>query len=240
MIATFLFAAVLSMAPVQPLQLREDNIPEVVAAMTPEEKVLLLVGGRAKSFNGIGDTKVGVPGAAGTVNAIPRLGIPRIGLADGPAGLRIAPRREGDERTFFCTGFPIGTLLASTWNPELVTGVGAAIGNEVLEYGVDVLLAPGANIHRNPLCGRNFEYYSDDPLLSGKMAAAYINGVESNGVGASLKHFALNNQELNRLSNDARVSVRALREIYLKKAPQRTGPRSLSGPVCFITRTDHW
>ena len=216
MIQTILFAAVLAMAPVQPPQLREDNIPEIVAAMTPEEKVLLLIGGRARSFNGIGNSAVGVPGSAGTVNDIPRLGIPRIVLADGPAGLRISPRREGDERTFFCTGFPIGTLLSSTWNPELVTGVGEAIGNEVLEYGVDVLLAPGANIHRNPLCGRNFEYYSEDPLLSGKIAAAYINGVESNGVGTSLKHFALNNQELNRLSNDARVSVRALREIYLR------------------------
>ncbi len=216
MIQTILFSAILAMAPVQPPQLKEDNISEVVAAMTDEEKVLLLVGGRARRFNGIGNSAAGVPGAAGTVNGIPRLGIPRIVLADGPAGLRIAPRREGEERTFFCTGFPIGTLLASTWNQELVTGVGAAIGNEVLEYGVDVLLAPGANIHRNPLCGRNFEYYSEDPLLSGKIAAAYINGVESNGVGTSLKHFALNNQELNRLSNDARVSVRALREIYLR------------------------
>lgn len=215
MISLFLAAAIAA-APVQSLQLREDNISEIVAAMTPEEKVLLLVGGRAKSYNGIGNSAVGVPGSAGTVNGIPRLGIPAITLADGPAGLRISDHRDGEERTYYCTGFPIATLLASTWNPELVTGVGKAMGNEVLEYGVDVLLAPGANIHRNPLCGRNFEYYSEDPLLSGTMAAAFINGVESNGVGTSLKHFALNNQELNRLSNDARVSQRALREIYLK------------------------
>lgn len=197
-------------------QLREDNIPEVVAAMTPEEKCTLIIGGRAASFNGIGFTNTGVPGAAGVINGIPRLGIPTVVLADGPAGLRISPTREGDSRTFYCTGYPIATMLSSTWNLELVGEAGRNMGNEVLEYGVDILLAPGANIHRNPLCGRNFEYYSEDPLLSGKMAAAMINGIEENGVGTSLKHFAVNNQELNRLSNNAIVSERALREIYLK------------------------
>lgn len=197
-------------------QLREDNIAEVVAAMTPEEKCTLIIGGRAASFNGIGFTNTGVPGAAGVINGIPRLGIPTVVLADGPAGLRISPTREGDTRTFYCTGYPIATMLSSTWNLELVEEAGRNMGNEVLEYGVDILLAPGANIHRNPLCGRNFEYYSEDPLLSGKMAAAMINGIEENGVGTSLKHFAVNNQELNRLSNNAIVSERALREIYLK------------------------
>lgn len=197
-------------------QLREDNISEVVAAMTPEEKCTLIIGGRAASFNGIGFTNTGVPGAAGVINGIPRLGIPTVVLADGPAGLRISPTREGDSRTFYCTGYPIATMLSSTWNLELVGEAGRNMGNEVLEYGVDILLAPGANIHRNPLCGRNFEYYSEDPLLSGKMAAAMINGIEENGVGTSLKHFAVNNQELNRLSNNAIVSERALREIYLK------------------------
>lgn len=197
-------------------QLREDNISEVVAAMTPEEKCTLIIGGRAASFNGIGFTNTGVPGAAGVINGIPRLGIPTVVLADGPAGLRISPTREGDSRTFYCTGYPIATMLSSTWNLELVEEAGRNMGNEVLEYGVDILLAPGANIHRNPLCGRNFEYYSEDPLLSGKMAAAMINGIEENGVGTSLKHFAVNNQELNRLSNNAVVSERALREIYLK------------------------
>ena len=197
-------------------QLREDNIAEVVAAMTPEEKCTLIIGGRAASFNGIGFTNTGVPGAAGVINGIPRLGIPTVVLADGPAGLRISPTREGDTRTFYCTGYPIATMLSSTWNLELVGEAGRNMGNEVLEYGVDILLAPGANIHRNPLCGRNFEYYSEDPLLSGKMAAAMINGIEENGVGTSLKNFAVNNQELNRLSNNAIVSERALREIYLK------------------------
>lgn len=217
LLLTALFAvSALSASADVPPQLREDNIPEVVAAMTPEEKCTLIVGGRAASFNGIGFTNTGVPGAAGVINGIPRLGIPTVVLADGPAGLRIAPKRKGDARTFYCTGYPIATMLSSTWNPELVEEAGRNMGNEVLEYGVDILLAPGANIHRNPLCGRNFEYYSEDPLLSGKMAAAMINGIESNGVGTSLKHFAVNNQELNRLANNAIVSERALREIYLK------------------------
>lgn len=216
LVSAFLACQVTSALADKAPQLREDNIAEVVAAMTPEEKCTLIIGGRAASFNGIGFTNTGVPGAAGVINGIPRLGIPTVVLADGPAGLRISPTREGDSRTFYCTGYPIATMLSSTWNLELVEEAGRNMGNEVLEYGVDILLAPGANIHRNPLCGRNFEYYSEDPLLSGKMAAAMINGIEENGVGTSLKHFAVNNQELNRLSNNAIVSERALREIYLK------------------------
>lgn len=201
-------------------QLTNSNIDEIVKAMTLEEKAKLLVGFRNQAFGGgsatVGHTEDLVPGAAGTTQGIERLGVTQAVLTDGPAGVRISPTRANDEATYYCTGFPVGTCLASSWNTELVEQVGEAIGNEVLEYGADVLLAPGMNIHRNPLCGRNFEYYSEDPVLTGKIAAAYVNGVQSNGVGTSVKHYAANNQETNRTENDSQVSQRALREIYLK------------------------
>lgn len=204
-------------------QLREDNIDEIISAMTLEEKCHLLVGAGQKdvldsAWQQVLDSCMNiVPGCAGVTYPIPRLGIPSIVMADGPAGLRISPLHEGDSGTYYCTAFPIGTLLASTWNTDLVYRVGEAFGQEVKEYGVDVVLGPGVNIQRNPLCGRNFEYLSEDPLLAGKIAAAEVNGLQSNGIGACIKHFAANNCEINRLYCDSRVDTRTLREIYLKQ-----------------------
>lgn len=157
--------------------LREDNIDDIIKAMTVEEKVGLLVGSQEAMM----------PGAAGNTRPIERLGIPMTILCDGPAGLNIEPTREGTDQTFYCTGFPTGTAMASSWDIALMEYMTSAMGNEVLEYGADVILAPGMNLHRNPLCGRNFEYYSEDPLLSGKMAAAFVRGIQSNGVGTSVK-----------------------------------------------------
>ena len=200
-------------------QLRADNIDEVMKAMTLEEKAKLLVGGANNFFSAnavVGGEADLVAGAAGTSPAIPRLGIPATVLTDGPAGVRIDPTRKGTDKTYYATAFPIGSCLASTWNTELVNKVGQAIGNETKEYRCDVILGPGMNLHRNPLCGRNFEYYSEDPLLTGKIAAAYIQGVQSQGAGVSAKHFAVNSQETDRTSVDERLSQRAAREIYLR------------------------
>lgn len=201
-------------------QLNANNIEEVIKAMTLEEKAQLLVGGGNDGFVGsgamLGHQKKFVPGTAGTTVAIPRLGIPATVQCDGPAGVHIDAHREGDSRNYYATGFPVGTCLASTWNTDLVRKVGEAIGNETLEYGCDVVLGPGMNLHRNPLCGRNFEYYSEDPVVTGLMGTAFVLGVQSQGVGVSAKHFAVNSQESDRTRVDERLSQRALRELYLK------------------------
>lgn len=142
---------------------------------------------------------------------LPEYGVPNIMTADGPAGLRIAP-----ECGVYTTAWPCATLLAATWNQGLVEQVGQAGAKEVKENNLAVWLTPAVNIHRNPLCGRNFEYYSEDPHLAGKIGAAMVRGIQSQHIAATVKHFACNNKETNRKHSDSRVSERALREIYLK------------------------
>jgi beta-glucosidase len=222
-------------------QLGKSSLKQVIDAMTVQEKSKLVVGmgfkmpgvpapkkGEKPKSVDIGGFKLPpsdpeayevpekVPGAAGRTHAIPRLGIPSITVSDGPAGLRIEPKRPNDPKTYYATAFPVATLLASSWDTSLVKRVGVAFGNEVREYGVDIILGPALNIHRNPLGGRNFEYYSEDPLIAGSMTAAIVKGIQSNGVGTSIKHYAANNQETNRNSVNTIVSERAMREIYLK------------------------
>ncbi|MFN4200644.1 MAG: glycoside hydrolase family 3 N-terminal domain-containing protein [Fervidobacterium gondwanense] len=190
------------------------DIEALVSKMTTEEKIRLVVG--VGVLGAFGNPEPKVSGAAGETAEIERLGIPKTVLADGPAGLRIDPERKNDERKYHATAFPVETMLASTWNRDILRKVGRAMGEEVREYGVDILLAPAINIHRNPLGGRNFEYYSEDPYLTGEMAASFVEGVQSEGVGACIKHFVVNEQETNRMTIDTIVSERALREIYLK------------------------
>lgn len=205
------------------------SMEEFVAQMDIEQLATIAVGARASSSSEpvIGSQSDSVPGAAGetTKNYLEGWGIPNIVLADGPAGVRISQSFEGKDavtgetQTYyqFCTAWPIGTLLAQTWDKDLIEEMGKAFGEEMQEMGVTLLLAPGMNIHRNPLCGRNFEYYSEDPLLSGMTAAYETRGVQSNkGVGVTIKHYAANNQENNRNAVDTFVTERALREIYLK------------------------
>jgi len=197
----------------------------LVGKMTLEEKAGLVVG-MGMNIPGLGPDyapqdpswKGGkVPGAAGNTFPVPRLGIPSIVLSDGPAGVRIDSIRVGEPgKTFYATAWPVATLLASTWDTAAVRKMGVAFGSEIHELGIDVILAPALNIHRNPLGGRNFEYFSEDPVIAGNMTAALVNGIQSNGVGTSIKHFAANNEETDRNTMDGIISQRALREIYLK------------------------
>ncbi|MCR6107754.1 glycoside hydrolase family 3 C-terminal domain-containing protein [Salipaludibacillus agaradhaerens] len=198
----------------------KESINGVIAAMTLEEKAALLVGGNTQELEDdedeiIGDQAERVPGAAGETQAIERLGIPSIVLADGPMGVRIDPTREDDANTYYATKFPAPNALASTWDPELVYEVGKAVAHEAKEYGIDLLLAPGMNIQSYLLNGRNYEYFSEDPYVTGMLATAFVNGVQNQGIGTTLKHFAAYNQRADNTIN-AIVSQRALREIYLK------------------------
>lgn len=193
------------------VKLNASNIDEVIGQMTLEEKVHMVIG----CGMSMGDD-VKFPGTAGRTYDIPRLGIPSVYLADGTHRLAMAVKRDFDSHFYYATEFPSGTTVAATFDPNAAFQVGAALGEEVKDYGMDVLLAPGANLMRNALCGRNHEYYSEDPVVTGKIAAGYINGVQSQGTGTCLKHFAVNNQETNRNNNDSRVAQRPLRELYLK------------------------
>ena len=176
------------------------RLDEFMAQLSIEDKIHLLGG----------QPNLGVANTLGIGN-LPDYGVPSMMTADGPAGLRIRP-----ECGVTTTSFPCATMLASTWNPEIVEKVGFAAGEEVKENNIFVWLTPAVNIHRSPLCGRNFEYYSEDPMLAGVLSAAMIKGIQANGVAAEIKHFCCNNKETNRRYSDSRVSERALREIYLK------------------------
>ena len=178
----------------------ELSLDDFLAQMTDEE-VAHLLGGQPNT---------GVANTFGMGN-MPEYGIPNIMTADGPAGLRIEPKCG-----VYTTAFPCSTLLACSWNPEIVYQIGEAGAKEVKENNIAMWLTPAINIHRSPLCGRNFEYYSEDPFLTGILASEMVKGIQSQHISASVKHFALNNKETNRKNSDSRISERAAREIYLK------------------------
>lgn len=228
-------------------ELVDSEAMKFVDTLTVEELISLAAGDPGKAQGGnLGAAGVSVPGSAGETHrcAIEK-GLASIVLADGPAGLRLmkyyhvndgkivqmpfefslegglfydgATDLPGERYYQYCTAIPVGTMLAQTWNTELIRKTGAIIGTEMEYFGVTLWLAPGMNIHRNPLCGRNFEYYSEDPYMAGTIAAAMTDGVQSNyGCGTTVKHFACNNQEDNRMGSDSILSERAIRELYLK------------------------
>lgn len=194
---------------VQPPKEKATLMDVVEKKVTMDEFLAQLTDGQLIELTG-GQPNTGVANTYGMGNLL-EYGIPNLMTADGPAGLRIRPNIGVNT-----TAWPCATLLACSWNPELLYRIGEAGGKEVKENNIGVWLTPALNIHRSPLCGRNFEYYSEDPLIAGKMAAAKVKGMQSEHVGASVKHFACNNKETNRKASDSRVSERALREIYLK------------------------
>ena len=193
------------------VKLSATNIDEIVQTMTLEEKCHLVLG-CGMHFN----DEAKFPGTAGSTYAIARRGIPETYCADSQQGLRMDHHRDWDHRDYYPTDFVASMTLASTWDREAAYKVGQGIGNEVKEFGLDWILSPSMNLIRDALCGRNHEYYSEDPYLSGMIAAGYVNGVQSEGTAACPKHFIANNQETNRSNNISQMSQRALREIYLK------------------------
>lgn len=198
----------------------EKEIKEIIDSLTLEDKASLCSG---KDF--------------WHTEAIDRVGLPSVMLTDGPHGLRKQKQsKDFSGGSYEATCFPTASCLASSWDRELLHQVGEALGEECLEQDVGVLLGPGANIKRSPLCGRNFEYFSEDPFLAGELASALIQGVQSKGVGTSLKHFAVNNQESNRMTIDAFVDERAFREIYLagfERAVKKAKPKTV---MCAYNR----
>ncbi|HKK11218.1 MAG TPA: beta-glucosidase, partial [Flavobacteriaceae bacterium] len=208
-------------------QISNEKLDQIIDQLSLEEKVYLVIGtgmnipGMSEKDGGsqaiVGSTKDKVPGAAGTSYTIKKFNFPAVVFSDGPAGIRIDPKRDDQpNKTFYATAFPTAVSLASSWNVDLLNKVGHAFGKESKAYGIDFLLGPALNIHRNPLGGRNFEYYSEDPVLAGKLTVGFVNGIQAEGVGATIKHFVANNSETNRTQLNTVVSERALREIYLK------------------------
>lgn len=233
-LAALVLAAFLP-ASAQTKTITEKDIPALLKELTLEQKAHLLVG--TKGTDEAPSHRV--HGAAGWTYPIHGLGIPSVNLADGPVGARINPKpwnavtdsydSDGNPQSvaaagatgikpgtpLWVTAFPSTTSLAATFDAEAARAQGTTMGKEAAAYGIDVLLTPGVNIVRNPLCGRNFEYYSEDPYLTGALASELIRGIQNEGVGTSLKHFVANNQQTGKKFNDARISQRALREIYL-------------------------
>jgi beta-glucosidase len=176
-----------------------DKIQTLISQMTVAEKAALCTGA-----------------TAWTTTAVERLGIPRLLVSDGPHGIRRITNLESVvQQSLPATCFPTASSLAATWDPDLLHAVGEALAEEAIALDVDVILGPGVNMKRTPLCGRNFEYFAEDPYLAGEMAVGLISGIQSKGVGTSVKHYAANNQEFERFSINAEVDERALREIYL-------------------------
>lgn len=211
----------------------EEQIPELLAQLTLEEKCSLLSGSDFWH-----------------TQPVERLGIPALMVSDGPHGLRKQAEgtdEMGLEESVPATCFPTAAALASTWDVALLTEIGRALAEEAKAQGVGVILGPGVNLKRSPLCGRNFEYFSEDPLLAGELAAALAAGIQSGGVGTSVKHFAANNQETDRMRTNARIDERTLREIYLsifERIIERACPATL---MCSYNRINdvyssenHW